>query len=651
MQKKQRKKEGSLWTRLVTQSFFLYLLGSFTNMVYKWLAHGFFGKIFTSYSSQEKAFQNGTTRGYFTERGSSAFRKIREKISRAFEGSYFLDKFKKISDRLFEMPLRFYGTVLISFGIYSIAVLLARQLITGEYVLSEFSFVISIISIVVSLPLYWSKDNLGEALIGGRITKALFIEAFGFREEDVITKSSYSRKRSNYGIIWGMIAGLLTAVIDAQYIALIVLSVISLLLIFILPELGVLLSLFIIPFCSFLPNPSLVLAGLVIITCLAYALKLVRGKRVFKLELVDGFVIGFAILIFMSGVISAGGSESFATALLCICLMLGYFLIVNLIRTKEWADRCVSAILASGVMTAAFGVLQFVFGKVDNAWLDISYFSSIKGRVVSFFDNPNVLSAYLIIVFPFALSRLFFAKTFKGRVLALLSFASVVACIVLTYSRAAWLAMLTVGIIYGLINSRQTFKWLFSLGFIVPLLPFVLPDSVKDRLMSIGDMSESSNFYRVNLWRGTVEAIKDHLIGGVGFGTKAYEAIYPSYAYAGIESAEHSHSLYLQIVFAMGIFGFLIFAVLLYTFAAKNFEFYKNTFHDSVSRCASSAFCAVVGMLVIGLFDYPWYNYRVFFLFWVAMAISCASVRIGDREMQRQMMVDRYDGDFASIDI
>ena len=185
----------------------------------------------------------------------------------------------------------------------------------------------------------------------------------------------------------------------------------------------------------------------------------------------------------------------------------------------------------------------------------------------------------------------------------------------------------------------------------MPVLPFVLPLSVKERLMSIGDMSESSNFYRVNLWRGTFEAIKDHLLGGVGFGGEAYEAIYPSYAYAGIEAAEHSHSLYLQIIFAMGIFGFLVFAVLLFTFIGKNFEYYKNSMHNRITGLGSSAFCAVLGLLVIGLFDYPWYNYRVFFLFWAVMALSCASVRIGDRETQRQKTVDGYGIDFVSMDI
>ena len=221
----------------------------------------------------------------------------------------------------------------------------------------------------------------------------------------------------------------------------------------------------------------------------------------------------------------------------------------------------------------------------------------------------------------------------------------------MTYSRAAWLAMIAVVLLYGLINSRKTLKACLCFGFAIPFLPYVLPSSVVNRFMSIGDISETSNFYRVYTWRGTLSAIKDNFWGGVGFGTEAYSEIYPMYAYAGIEAAEHSHNLYLQILFGMGIFGLLIFAAVVFFFAQKNFEFYKHTKKSDLRVTASAAFVSVVGALVIGLFDYPWYNYRVFFLFWIAMAISCACIRCGDREARKEKMVNTSSSDKASIDI
>ena len=100
----------------------------------------------------------------------------------------------------------------------------------------------------------------------------------------------------------------------------------------------------------------------------------------------------------------------------------------------------------------------------------------------------------------------------------------------------------------------------------------------------------------------------------------------------------------------MGIFGLLVFLLLIFFFAQKNFEFLKNNESSSLRNYVSAAFVAVVGVLVVGLFDYPWYNYRMYFLFFAVMAIAIACIRIGDREKQKQSMMN-HSPDKASIDI
>ena len=115
----------------------------------------------------------------------------------------------------------------------------------------------------------------------------------------------------------------------------------------------------------------------------------------------------------------------------------------------------------------------------------------------------------------------------------------------------------------------------------------------------------------------------------------------------------HSHNLYLQILFEVGIFGFLIFAVMLFIFSQKSFEFFKARGDKPIKLMASAAFCAVLAALVIGMFDHVFYNLRIFFIFWIAMALTCAYIRFGDRERERQ--AERYasspDSAFIDIDI
>ena len=311
-----------------------------------------------------------------------------------------------------------------------------------------------------------------------------------------------------------------------------------------------------------------------------------------------------------------------------------------MLRTPKWLDRCVSALTGGAVITAVLGIGQYITGRAVSDWLDTKYFSDIEGRVTTFFDNPNILGAYLAIAFPFLLARTLRAVDGRGRLLGRISILAVMICAVLTWSRSAWVAIIVTTIIFALINNRNTLKALLLVVVSLPVVAYVLPHSVVKRFMSIGDLADSSSYYRVYTWRGTLRAIADNLLGGVGYGSSAYAEVYPKYAYAGIEAVAHSHNLYLQILFEVGIFGFLIFATMLFIFSQKNFEFFKSKCDKGIKLMASAAFCSCLAALVIGMFDYVFYNLRIFFIFWIAMALSCAYIRYGDRERERQ--ADRY---------
>ena len=105
----------------------------------------------------------------------------------------------------------------------------------------------------------------------------------------------------------------------------------------------------------------------------------------------------------------------------------------------------------------------------------------------------------------------------------------------------------------------------------------------------------------------------------------------------------------MQILFSTGIFGLIIFLAVIFLFSQKSFESIKND--EKVKLPVSAIFSAVLGALVMGLFDYVWYNYRIFFMFWVMIGLCCAYVRFGDREMQRILGAEKHSAESASIDL
>lgn len=641
-------------SRAFSTSIILHFIDLLTNGIYDLLKHGFFGRIFTGYSSCQRAFERGAVRSYFLgeKKPDTFWRRLRARISEAFENSFVTRLCASILSKAKAIPLKVYGNFFLSFGFYSLLAYFLRRLI---YEISAWQFdelFVGAVMIVISFPLMLSKKNLGQALARGRLCKSLFVDILGFREDSFESESGRRAQKINFATLIGMLLGALGFFVSTLDIVLALCAVLLGALVISSPEIGVLLSIFTLPFTTLTPAPTLLIALLISASAVGYIIKLLRGKRILKIEIFDLCVIFFAVVMISAGIITSGGISSLYSALMSALLLLGYFLTVNLMRTKEWINRCVYAIVSSGTLVSLIGILQYLQGKAPLAWLDTSYFGDIDGRVTSLFDNPNVLAMYLVMVLPFILAATKSAQKRSSKVLGSLSALTVVICTVLTWSRGAWLAMIAILVIYGLINSRSTLKLLMALGFAAPLAAFFLPSSVLSRFMSIGDMSDSSTYYRVSCWRGTLDAIGDNFLGGIGYGSTSWAEIYPKYAYAGIEAAEHSHSLYLQILLTMGIFGLLMFLVAVFFFCQKNFEFFKRSDDRGDRLITSAAFVAVIGMMIMGLFDHVWYNYRIFYMFWCIIAISCASIRISDAQSVRQKFADESETTMgASIDI
>lgn len=636
----------------VAVGIFVYLLDRFADWFYTSIVEGFFGKIFTAYSLEQNAFENGFLKHYFTGnlKVKEYAHKLRAFLSRNFEDSYLLNRGAHFIYSFKTMSLRSYGNFWMSFGVYTIIVYFVKMGVPALPKAEVDTLIVGIMACICSIPLLFAKGTLISAVGRSMFTRLLFSEAFGFRDETFEKKAEASPKHANFMILFGIICGVLTLLIDPLFIPASIFGIILLVLIFSTPEVGVLISLFFLPFFTFLANPTISLSILVLLTFLSYVFKIIRGKRIFRIELLDIAVIVFGVMIYFGGVISVGGEISYLSSLLTCSLMIGYFLVVNLMRTQKWLNRCFVALMSSATLVSFIGVLQYFFGTLNVSWLDRDYFPDIKGRVTALFENSNVLAAYLVMIFPLILCSLL-RSTGKNKILAFISSVSVFLCIIFTWSRGAWLALIFSVLLYFLMYSKKTVRFLCGAIFVIPFAAFLLPDNIVRRFMSIGDMADSSISYRVYTWKGTLSAIFENLFGGVGYGTETYREVYPTYSYAGMEAAEHSHSLYLQLWFSLGIVGLIVFCVLMLLFAQQTLENIKITSDIQNKVQTTAVFCSVFAALIMGAFDYIWYNYRVFFVFWIMIALASVYARVDRAERRRKNI--SYDNDFekAFIDI
>lgn len=626
---------------IATVSFLISLLDKLGLAVFSALSNGFFGKVFSSYSPLEQKFRGGTCgRVLFGgHRIRKIFRRIRRFLSNIIDTCFFLSQWKRCVYYFCSVPLNFYGNFGFFFGIYIVVVYCIKLFIPGIGEADTDYLIIGGALTVASLPMLFSRVPLSRAIKNSVICRAVFQGALGFTDESFDNKSVKIKGKGNYMLFLGLVAGVLTVFIHPLAIIVAIFSLIAISLVAVSPEIGVLISVTVLPFLSIFKNPTLSLCFLILITGFFYLIKLIRGKRVFRLELVDAFVLIFGIFIIISSLFNAGGQKGVNSIIVTVLLLCGYFLFVNLMRTEKWVKRCVYGLISAASVVAFIGIIEYFLGNANSQWLDTSLFSDIKLRVVAFFDNPNVLAAFLVLCFPFVLAAYCVSKQRNEKLLVLLVGIAFVTCTVFTWSRGAWVAIMLSTLVFFLMYTKKTFRFFGFALILVPALPIVLPDSVLNRLLSITNLSDSSISYRIYTWKGTVSAIKDHLLGGIGFGNDAFKNVYPSYAYSGIEMAEHSHSLYLQILLGLGVFGLFAFAAVAFLFLQKSFEYIKAPENRSSGIFVMATVASLTGAMTMGVFDYIWYNYRVFYLFWVILAMGCAFVRVGNYEVNRKKAI------------
>ncbi len=446
---------------------------------------------------------------------------------------------------------------------------------------------------------------------------------FDFFDEE----ETHGVKRLVLALIAGAAAGAAMSV-NLLYGAALPFAVFALILVMYAPVTGVYAAVFAAPFA-----PTMALAGICIWTTLSLIIKSVtdRGFK-WRFDGVGMCLALFLLVLLLSCITSFARVDSLKVWAMYFVFVIFYFTVINSIRTKEQMRGLFRFLVISGALVALYGILQYIFGwTTSNSWIDEEMFEDSAMRVYSTLGNPNVLGEYLLLVLPVAAVFML-----KDSVKSLskwaygAAFLALALCLVLTQSRGCWIGFMVSVIIF--VSFYEGKLW-GVIPLVICILPFVVPQTIVDRIMSVGNMEDSSTSYRVYIWMGTLGMMKHYWPGGIGMGEAAFAQVYPFFSYNAI-IAPHSHNLFLQLLVEAGIGGLGIFVVTQGVFLKKMSSVYRSGYKkDTEPMLALAVASGVVGFLVQSMFDYTFYNYRVMALFFMiiglGMAIKYTSVTDG----------------------
>lgn len=599
------------------------------------IIHGFFGRFFTSYARGERLLDESLTGSLIGAHPGkqTPLRRLRRRIALAFENSLIVEWLSHAGGRLLSAGMRTYGTFSMAFGLYTMLAALLRHIIT-EQAVSYVNLAVGFIAAVVSIPMIFIKAPVCRVLRESPLSRAILLRLLRLPEDKLYPEDGVGGTRYGLALVFGMLLGSITYVVDPlKIVTCMAISVIAAMVLS-LPEVGIVMLLAVFPFLSLFPHPTALLGGGVLLVGVSYIIKYLRGKRNMRFGLISVFVTLFGCFMLLGGLFTVGGRASLRSAFMYFILIQAFNLIVNLLRTRDDCRHAIKVMAVSCVIAAAYGVLQYVLGLAELEWLDTEMFSNIEGRATSFFDNPNVLGCYLIMLIPLLNVMMIYLKGWRSRLLSALSLVLTALCLVWTWSRGAWVGAIVAVVVFYLIFSYRSLAVLLAGGLCLPLVGALTPSTVMDRLLSIGSMSDSSTYFRVFTWRGVTAMLSKVWLSGIGVGQTAFEQIYPLFAYAGIEATPHAHNLLMEVLTELGISGCVTLIVIIVLFAQACFTFIRSSTGEARMTVAAGL-CGIIAALVMGLADNIWYNYRVFFAFWAIIALTVAYIN-----------AHRIDGDF-----
>ena len=316
---------------------------------------------------------------------------------------------------------------------------------------------------------------------------------------------------------------------------------------------------------------------------------------------------------------------------LTLYLLLFVFM-ARVLQSPKVRNWLIAIYLHVALLVSCYGIRQWIFGAEPLAtWSDPESEMGNFTRVYSFLGNPNLLAGYLIPAIGLSLMAIFAWKGRWPKALALVMTVANILCLVFTFSRGGWIALvltlivacLLLGYWWGLYRKAWVLPAILGgmVGFVV--LSAILVPPVRSRVISMfAGRGDSSNNFRLNVWMSVLQMIRARPILGIGPGNDAFNQIYPLYSRSRF-TALGAYSVPLEILVETGCIGFGCFVWLVVVTLNQGLLQLRRLrqMGDPQGYWLMAAITIVVGMMGHGLVDTVWYRPQVNTLWWLAVAI------------------------------
>jgi len=332
------------------------------------------------------------------------------------------------------------------------------------------------------------------------------------------------------------------------------------------------------------------------------------GKQIYPLR-IPFFLFIFACLIAVAGAPDISASYKSLKRLLEILI---FFWAANCITSEELRERLTIILIAAATLSTLGGLYNaFETGVLHGA--------RAEGTMSVYMTFAGLLMLSLLI----SSGKLVFAP--KENKWIYIAFVMLSACLLLSYTRQAWLGVIA-GIIFLIWFRKKSLLWFLPVALVVVFA--ISPNAIKFRINSLTDLNDANLQRRVALWQGGWLVFKDHPLTGCGF--KCIDVLNQDYPDPSgiIGKLRGMHNNFLQLAVDTGLFGLITWISIWVAYFMNLYQRLTANSGDLVyKKDAMGSAAAVVGFLVAGFFETNFYDSEVSMLLYFIMALPFAATR------------------------
>ena len=357
----------------------------------------------------------------------------------------------------------------------------------------------------------------------------------------------------------------------------------------------------------------------------------------FKCEIFEIFLLAF----FMLTLVSLAGSTLFHLSLKGFMKTFTYIsFYLSVVHHLKYNPKNILPILSTIALCVSVESLVGIsqsFSKVDeiSGWQDVSNLNpeEVMTRVYGTLQplNPNLLGGYFVLTIQSVIGLCGYFLYEKRYILsAIFGVLSAITCtaLFLTGCRGAYLGLFTVLGCFSLVSLKffwKNYKKLY-LSFISAVMALGVTailtiTSLRMRVLSIFAMrSDSSNSFRFNVYKSSIQMFKDNWVVGIGQGNQNFREIYGLYMKTGFDALS-AYNIYLETAVESGIFALGMFLGFLISILKDAVRYIKNSDNLKNIILVSIPTIAIMGTMVHGFVDTVFFRPQLQIVFWTMVAI------------------------------